>query len=153
MGFLNVEGAEKSFRGFKAVDDVDLTVDEGERRAVIGPNGAGKTTLFNLLTGLLQMDAGAVRLGDLDITGLPPHKIAAVGVARAFQITSIFGRLSVRRNVQIALMSASGTTSALWGPGWSRKLRETASILDEIGLDGPGGGTGGNAVTRRSASA
>ncbi len=134
MGFLKVEGAEKSFRGFKAVNDVDLTVEEGERRAVIGPNGAGKTTLFNLLTGLLRMDAGAVRLGDLDITGLPPHKIAAVGVARAFQITSIFGRLSVRRNVQIALMSASGTTSALWGSGWSRKLPETASILDETGL-------------------
>lgn len=132
--FLTATGMDKSFGGFKAVGGVGLTIQAGERRAVIGPNGAGKTTLFNLLTGLLRMDAGTVRLGNRDITGLPPHEIAGAGISRAFQVTSIFGRLSVRRNVQVALLSASKMTMRPWGSAWSEKRSDADSILEEVGL-------------------
>lgn len=136
MSLLTAQNLHKSFAGFRAVDGVDLDIEPGERRAVIGPNGAGKTTLFNLLTGLLPLDDGVVTLGDRDITGLPPHQLTATGVARAFQVTSIFGRLAVRRNVQIALLSASGMTRSLWGTGWAKKESEADAILKEVGLEG-----------------
>ncbi len=131
---LAAHGLGKAFKGFRAVDGVDLAVQPGERRAVIGPNGAGKTTLFNLLTGLLAPDAGSVRLEDRDVTGLPPQRIAAAGISRAFQVTSIFGALSVLQNVQVALLAASGKTARLWGSGWSLGRAEASAILDEVGL-------------------
>lgn len=133
---LTVRGVSKSFGGFTAVDGVDLTIEEGERRAVIGPNGAGKTTLFNLLTGLLRAEAGSVRLGATELVGLPAHRIARAGLSRAFQITNIFGRLTVRQNVQIALLAASGRSYRPWGNGWSEKVGEADAILDEVGLLG-----------------
>jgi len=131
---LTVRGVSKSFGGFRAVDSVDMTVEVGERRAVIGPNGAGKTTFFSLLTGLLQPDGGNVQLGELELIGMPPHRIATAGISRAFQITNIFGRLTVRQNVQIALLAASGRTHRLWGNGWSEKVDEADAILAEVGL-------------------
>ncbi|MEK6721005.1 MAG: ABC transporter ATP-binding protein [Chloroflexota bacterium] len=131
---LSVRGVSKSFGGFKAVDGVDLTIDAGERRAVIGPNGAGKTTFFNLLTGLMRPDGGSVQLADAELTGLPPHRIAAAGISRAFQITNIFGRLTVRQNVQIALLAASGRAYRPWGNGWAEKVDEADAILGEVGL-------------------
>lgn len=131
---LTAHGMQKSFGGFRAVDGVDLMIDAGERRAVIGPNGAGKTTLFNLLTGLIAIDAGTVTLDGRDITGFPPHEIARYGVSRAFQVTSIFGGLTVRRNVQVALLAASKITTTPWGSAWSQKLDDADSILDEVGL-------------------
>lgn len=133
--FLEARELSKSFRGFKAVDGVDLVVDQGERRAVIGPNGAGKTTFFNLLTGMLRPTAGTVVLGGRDITGRPPHKIVEEGISRAFQVTTIFSRLSVRQNVQVALMSAKGDTRRLWGQGWNYYVGEAEAILAEVGLD------------------
>jgi len=132
---LAARGLAKSFGGFKAVDGVDLSVDVGSRRAVIGPNGAGKTTLFNLLTGMMTPDAGSVNFEGTDVTGLPPHRIAALGITRAFQLTSIFSRLTVMRNVQVALMVASGMTKSVWGASWSQKADEARAILTEVGLD------------------
>jgi branched-chain amino acid transport system ATP-binding protein len=129
-------GLGRSFKGFRAVDGVDIAVERGERRAVIGPNGAGKTTLFNLVTGLLRPDSGHVELEGRDITGLPPQKIAAAGISRAFQVTSIFGALSVLQNVQVALLAASGATVRPWGSGWSRRRAEGQAILEEVGLGG-----------------
>ncbi|MGH2987685.1 MAG: ABC transporter ATP-binding protein, partial [Solirubrobacterales bacterium] len=127
-------GLRKSFRGFDAVDGADLVVEPGERRAVIGPNGAGKTTLFNLLTGLLRPDAGTVELEGREITGLPPQAVAAAGISRAFQVTSIFGALSVLQNVQVALFSSSGTTARPWGRAWSERREEALAVLEEVGL-------------------
>ena len=132
--FLSVRGIEKSFGGFRAVDGVDLTVEAGERRAVIGPNGAGKTTFFNLLTGLLRPDGGTVELEGRDVTGVPPHRMAAARVSRAFQLTSIFSRISVRQNVQVALLAAERATARPWGVGWSRGRDEAEAILAEVGL-------------------
>ena len=131
---LDIEGVAKSFNGFRAVDGVDLRIEQGQRRAVIGPNGAGKTTLFSLLTGQLRPDAGRVLLEGRDITGLPPQRIAAAGISRAFQVTSIFRELSVLRNVQIALLAARGRTKRLWGAAWSREHEQAESLLDEVGL-------------------
>lgn len=133
---LAVRGVSKSFGGFQAVDGVDLSLDAGERRAVIGPNGAGKTTFFNLLTGLMRPDRGSVQLADEELIGLPPHRIASAGISRAFQITNIFGRLTVRQNVQIALLAASGRAYRPWGNGWTEKVEEADAILDEVGLSG-----------------
>ena len=134
MSFLVAERMSKSFGAFQAVAGVDLSVEKGERRAVIGPNGAGKTTLFNLLTGMLEPDRGSVQLGGRDLTGRPPHEVAAAGLTRAFQLTSIFGRLTVRQNVQAALLGRSGRTRRLWGDGWSAHRNEADALLSEVGL-------------------
>ena len=134
MSFLVAKGLDKSFGAFRAVEDLDLTVEKGERRAVIGPNGAGKTTLFNLLTGMLEPDGGTVHLGGRDLTRRPPHEIAAAGLTRAFQVTSIFGRLTVRQNVQAALLGISGRARRVWGDGWSSHRAEADALLGEVGL-------------------
>lgn len=102
---LAARGLTRDFRGFRAVDGVDLDVLEGEIHAIIGPNGAGKTTLFNLLSGFLPPTSGAVELHGRPITGLPPGDIARMGLARSFQISSVFPTLTVLENLRIALMA------------------------------------------------
>jgi branched-chain amino acid transport system ATP-binding protein len=98
---LEVSGLSKSFGGLAAVDQASLEVAADEIVALIGPNGAGKTTLFACVAGFLKPDAGSVRLFGRDVTGLPPHRICAEGIARTFQITQPFGRLSVLENVMV----------------------------------------------------
>jgi ABC-type branched-subunit amino acid transport system permease subunit len=97
---LTITGLSKSFGGLRAVQDVNLTVRAGDRHAIIGPNGAGKSTLFNLITGRLRPDHGKVIFAGSDITGKPPHAIARAGIGRAFQITTIFPKLTVLQNLQ-----------------------------------------------------
>ncbi|MCZ8101480.1 MAG: ABC transporter ATP-binding protein [Burkholderiales bacterium] len=98
---LAVEGVSKRFRGLLAVDDVSLSVTDGEIFAVIGPNGAGKTTLFNIIAGVYRPDGGRVAFAGQDITGLSPDAICAAGVARTFQIVRPFPGLSVFENALI----------------------------------------------------
>ncbi len=112
---LTIRGLGKSFGGLRAVHGVDLTVHAGDRHAIIGPNGAGKSTLFNLITGRLKPDRGTIAFGDRDITGKPPHVIAKEGIGRAFQITTIFPRLTVLQNLQYAMLAHRGLTTHLWG--------------------------------------
>jgi len=102
---LETESLTKRFGGLTAVDGVDLAVERGEFRSVIGPNGAGKTTLFNCVTGALSPSAGTVRFDGEDVTGLPPHERVRRGLGRSFQITNLFGGLSVRENVRLAAQS------------------------------------------------
>ena len=90
MNLLEARAISVSFGGLKAVEGVDLSVNEGEIMTLIGPNGAGKTTAFNLITGFLAPDRGTVAFRGRDITGLPPHDIAALGLVRTFQKTNIF---------------------------------------------------------------
>src|SRR6185503_1628479 len=99
---LVLENVSRHFGGLKAVDDVSMTIPPGERHAVIGPNGAGKTTLFNLISGELRASAGTIRLSGVDVTGLAPHRRAARGIARTFQITKLFPNLTVLENVLLA---------------------------------------------------
>ena len=100
---IQARGLVKEFRGFRAVRGVDLDVAQGCVHALVGPNGAGKTTLFNMLTGFLRPSAGQILVDGQDITGFPPDRVARLGVARSFQITSLFPRMTAREHVELAL--------------------------------------------------
>jgi branched-chain amino acid transport system ATP-binding protein len=102
---LEVSGLSKAFGGVRAVRDVSFTVAAGELVALIGPNGAGKTTCFNLINGQLVADAGTVRLSGARIDGLPPRRIAHEGVGRTFQVAATFASMTVRENVELALIA------------------------------------------------
>jgi len=131
---LQVEAVVKSFEDFKAVNGANLAVEKGEIVAVIGPNGAGKTTLFNLITGLLKRDSGKIVFKGEDIGGLPPHEICKKGIARSFQIVNIFPRLSVFRNVQVAVLSQQRRSDSLFRPAKNMVVKETNNILESVGL-------------------
>ena len=133
---LRTTGLSKSFRGFRAVDDVDLEVAEGDVHALVGPNGAGKTTLFNLLSGFLKPTAGVITIFGEDVTGLQPERIAHKGVARSFQITSLFENLNPREHVELALQSGTRQGHKFWRSDrlLSRFGDEAAALLDEVGL-------------------
>ena len=100
---LDLRGLSKRFGGLQAVRNVDLQVFPGDRQAIIGPNGAGKTTLFNLITGILPASTGQVLLFGHDVTRWPSHRRTALGMARTFQITSLFPRLTILDNVLLAI--------------------------------------------------
>lgn len=101
MALLEIRGLHKQFGGLKAVDGLDLRVEEGEVVSLIGPNGAGKTTVFNLITGLDTPDRGEIRFRGHDLAGLPPHAITARGIARTFQSLRIFPNMTVLENVMV----------------------------------------------------
>jgi len=117
--FLRIEGLAKDFGGVHAVAGLDLTLRADELMTLIGPNGCGKTTLFNLITGVLRPTAGSVRLGEHDLTHLPSHRIARLGVGRKFQVPSVYDDLSVEENLDVALHAAAGRDglSGLWRGG------------------------------------
>lgn len=133
---LATQGLTMEFRGFRALDGIDLRVDEGTIHAVIGPNGAGKTTLFNLLSGLLSPSGGRILFDGTDITGHAPHQIARLGVARSFQITSVFPHLTLLDNVRLALQVRTQLGYAFWRS--ERVLEqftdEGTQILASVGL-------------------
>jgi branched-chain amino acid transport system ATP-binding protein len=133
---LQTRGLCKDFRGFRAVDSVDLTVADGAVHALVGPNGAGKTTLFNLLTGFLRPSEGRIEVGGRDITGDPPDRVARAGVARSFQITSLFDQLSLRDHVELALASGGGLGWRFWRSDrlLGRHRADALALLDQVGL-------------------
>jgi branched-chain amino acid transport system ATP-binding protein len=131
---LQVDSVVKSFDDFKAVNGANLAVGKGEIVAVIGPNGAGKTTLFNLITGLLKRDSGKIVFKGEDIGGLPSYEICKKGIARSFQIVNIFPRLTVFRNVQVAVLSHQKRSSNLFRPAQNIAVEETRRILESVGL-------------------
>jgi branched-chain amino acid transport system ATP-binding protein len=131
---LEVTGLKRSFDGFQALGGVTFQVEAGEISAVIGPNGAGKTTLFNVITGHLAPDSGRVGFAGRDITGQPPHAICRLGLARSFQRTNIFPRLSVFENVQIAILSHERRAYGLWTPARGLGRDRTMGILEDVGL-------------------
>jgi branched-chain amino acid transport system ATP-binding protein len=133
---IETRGLSKHFRGFRAVNDVDLSVAPATLHALVGPNGAGKTTLFNLLTGFLGPSHGNILVDGEDVTGLRPDQIARRGVARSFQITSLFEQLSLREHVELALQGRDGQGYRFWQS--DRRLStyrdEADRLLDEVGL-------------------
>jgi branched-chain amino acid transport system ATP-binding protein len=104
---LTLTGVSRAFGGLRAVDGVSLEVRPGERRAIIGPNGAGKTTLFSLISGELPPSEGRITLFGRDVTRLPPHRRAALGLGRTYQITNLFPRLTVQENCLLAAQALS----------------------------------------------
>jgi ABC-type branched-subunit amino acid transport system ATPase component/ABC-type branched-subunit amino acid transport system permease subunit len=132
---LESRGLTKAFGGLTAVSNVDFQVKRGELRSVIGPNGAGKTTFFNLLTGVLPPSAGRILFKGADITGLPAHAVSRLGIARSYQVTNIFGDLTVFENIRIAVQSRV-THYRFWGSA-DRLAAVTAraeEILRHLGL-------------------
>ena len=109
---LQVEGVSKHFGGLKALDDCTLNVEQGSITALIGPNGSGKTTLFNVITGFLKATNGRVLFEGREITGLPEHRIANLGIARTFQVSSLFPKLTVWENLLVAYPDQEG--ESLW---------------------------------------
>jgi len=136
MMALQIEQLSHSFGGLLALSDVNLAVAPGERLAIIGPNGAGKTTLFNIVTGIFRPSAGRIRLLGQDVTRLPPHRRAQLGLARTFQITTLFPRLTVLDSVLLAVQGLDPVRFTLHRPREAYgHLRERAeSLLVEWGL-------------------
>jgi branched-chain amino acid transport system ATP-binding protein len=136
MSLFVAEGLVKRFGGLLATDHVDLTVAPGEIHALIGPNGAGKSTLVNLISGLLPADAGRIVLDGVDLTALAPHQRVRHGLARCFQITSVFRNDSVRDNLLLAVQAQAGSSFRCL----RRREAETAlmdgalTLADKVGL-------------------
>ena len=135
MSILVVEGLGKSFGGVQAVSDVSFTVTPGEMLALIGPNGAGKSTCFNMVGGQLRPDAGSVLLDGRAITGLSPRAISRAGVGRTFQITATFGSMTVRENVQMALLSHHRQIWDFWRSVSGLHAGEADALLAQVGLE------------------
>jgi branched-chain amino acid transport system ATP-binding protein len=132
---LEVRGLVKTFGALRACDGIDFDVKEGETHAVIGPNGAGKTTFISQLAGDLVPDAGMVLLNGLNITALPAPKRARLGLARSFQITSVFPDFTALHNVALAVQAQSGRTG-FWRPARSDPalVEPARRLLEEVGL-------------------
>jgi branched-chain amino acid transport system ATP-binding protein len=133
---LETRGLVKRFGGVVATDRVSLDVRAGEIHAVIGPNGAGKTTLVAQLAGELSPDAGTIHLAGVDVTGLPVHVRSALGLARSFQVTSIFRDLTALDNAALAVQAHAGSSFRFWRSARrDPALREPArAVLAEVGL-------------------
>jgi branched-chain amino acid transport system ATP-binding protein len=137
MSALTVRGLSKAFGGLRVTRNVSLAVEPGERRLIIGPNGAGKTTLFNLITGELHQDDGSIHLFDCDITRVASRKRTHLGMARTYQIITLFPRDTILRNVMLALL---GLSPMRWNP-WLVLHRQphlvdaARAALKRVGLD------------------
>jgi branched-chain amino acid transport system ATP-binding protein len=133
---LSLHELSKAFGGLKAVDKVALSVTPGERRALIGPNGAGKTTLFNLISGDLTPTGGRITLFGKDVTDLPPHRRAALGLARTYQITNLFPSLTVLDNLLLAVQALERTKLVLLKPitSYAHLYERARAALNSVGL-------------------
>jgi branched-chain amino acid transport system ATP-binding protein len=134
MSLLVVSGLSKRFGGVEAVSEVGFAVEAGEMVALIGPNGAGKTTCFNMLGGQLRPDRGSIRLAGRELGGARPREIWRHGVGRTFQITATFASMTVRENVQMALLSHHRRTLGLWRPVSSLYAAEAEALLAQVGM-------------------
>jgi len=135
---LEIHALKKSFGGLPAIAGVSLAVAPGERRLIIGPNGAGKTTLFNLVTGELRVDAGTIHVFGENVTRLATHRRAQRGIARTFQIITLFANETLEHNVVLALLGLSATRWNVFGRAAAlAPLREEARrVLARVHLDG-----------------
>lgn len=132
---LDVDNVSRAFDMLRAVDDVSLSVAEGETVGIIGTNGSGKTTLLNLITGYLQPTSGRILFRGSDITGLGPRRVTALGVARSFQVPQLYTGLNVLDNVLIAIAAHSGRGADFWTPMHRRdSLVRAEDFLARFGL-------------------
>ena len=133
---LQLESLVKRFGGLTATDHASLSVMTGEVHALIGPNGAGKTTLIHQISGALASDEGTLRFNGVDITHMPMHERVLAGLARSYQITSIFRRLSVLDNVALAVQARQGSSMRFWQRARDERQRydEAAAVCERVGL-------------------
>jgi branched-chain amino acid transport system ATP-binding protein len=127
-GLLVADGLTKRYGGLMANDGVAVTLEAGEIRGLIGPNGAGKTTLVNVITGIEHPDSGTVRLGDVPITGLGSHLIAAHGLVRSFQVARVFGNLTVFENLMVPYFASERTKGTPGGIARANELLKLSSL-------------------------
>lgn len=132
---LEVTHLEKHFGGVHVTRDINFTMDEGEQSAIIGPNGAGKSTFINLLTGYHRPDSGRVMFAGNDITNQAPHRIARMGISRAFQVSSIFAKMTVAENVRSAVHAQQRQSFNIFGVAARIGIDETARMLALCGLE------------------
>ena len=132
---LEVTNLDKHFGGIHVTREVNFSMEEGEQSAIIGPNGAGKSTLMNLLTGYHRCDAGKVVFEGRDITNRPPHQIARMGISRAFQVSSIFTKMTVAENVRSAVHAQLRRSFSIFGVARRIGSDETDRVLALCGLD------------------
>ena len=133
MKILAVEELSKSFGGVRAVERVSFSVAAGELLAMIGPNGAGKTTCFNLINGQLRPDAGEIQFEERKVQGLAPEDRCRLGIGRTFQVAAAFGSMTVRENVQIALLSIGGKLRSVLSS--FPRTQEAMQLLERTGMD------------------
>jgi len=131
---LEVRGLSKAYGGVQAVRDVSFAVNAGEVVALIGPNGAGKTTCFNMLNGQLRPDSGEIALAGRSVVGLRPHQVWRLGVGRTFQVTATFSSMTVRENVQVALLSHHRRLFSLGKPAGRFQVEEADALLARVGM-------------------
>jgi len=133
---LETHDLRKEFGGLVAVDNVSIQIERGSTHSIIGPNGAGKTTFFNLLTGKYRPTRGTVFYKGGDITRLPIHRRAHVGIGRSFQITNIFPNLTVLENVRLAVQALGGVSFQFWrrADSFDSYIRRALDILERLGL-------------------
>ena len=131
---LAVSGLAKRFGAVRAVDGVDFEVAAGELVAMIGPNGAGKSTCFNMLNGQLAPDAGTIRFAGTEIQGRRPREIWRLGVGRTFQVAATFASMSVRENVQVALLSRHRRLADFWRRAAAQHVDAADALLDRVGM-------------------
>jgi branched-chain amino acid transport system ATP-binding protein len=131
---LVVRDLQKSFGGVRAVDGVSFSVEAGTMLALIGPNGAGKTTCFNMLNGQLRPDRGEVVLAGRSITGMKPRAVWRMGVGRTFQITATFTSMTVRENIQMALISHAGEIFSPFGRARDKYSEAADALLAQVGM-------------------
>jgi len=131
---LEVRGLSKAYGGVQAVRDVSFAVDAGEVVALIGPNGAGKTTCFNMLNGQLRPDSGEIALAGRSVVGLRPHQVWRLGVGRTFQVTATFSSMTVRENVQMALLSHHRRLFSLGKPAGRFQVEAADALLARVGM-------------------
>jgi branched-chain amino acid transport system ATP-binding protein len=143
---LETRELTKEFAGFRAVDRVTIALDEGKVHALVGPNGAGKTTLFHMLTGFVKPSAGSILAFGTEVTRLPPERISRMGVARSFQITSLFDHRTALQHVVLALHVADPVSLRFWSSERAvDRYRDRANaILEEVGLAGVASRTAGS---------
>lgn len=136
MALLEVKDLYKDFSGLKVLFGINLSLENEERHAIIGPNGAGKSTIFNVITGKYAPTRGRITFQGHDITGLPPHRITRLGLARSFQVTNIFRAMTVFENVRNAVLSRRAIRHSIFPALAKMKAvtEETERILDQIGL-------------------
>jgi branched-chain amino acid transport system ATP-binding protein len=134
VNLLEVRGLTKAFGGVRAVSEVSFAVAAGEILALIGPNGAGKSTCFNMLGGQLRPDAGSIAFDGRPISGLAPRAVWRLGVGRTFQITATFSSMTVRENVQMALLSHHRRLKNLWVRAGAQYIAEADALLARVGM-------------------
>jgi len=134
MSLLAVSRLAKSFGPVQALSGLSFALEEGQLLAMIGPNGAGKTTCFNLLNGQLAPDAGSVRIDGAEVAGRRPREIWRMGVGRTFQVAATFASMTVRENVQVALLSHRRRLAGLWRRAASMLCDEADALLERVGM-------------------